>query len=109
MASLCGGIFLFKVVENVTYTQTVTAHLVGVCRTDTLARGSNFRRAFEFLVGSVKQTVCRHYQVCLFRYFQNFLDIDAAFFQIFCFFSEKHRVEHYAISDYVHLPMLENS
>ena len=53
------SILLLEVVEEVAHAQSVAAHLVGVGRTDALARGAYLRLAFRRLVGFVKQTVGR--------------------------------------------------
>ena len=59
------SIFLLEVVEEVAHTQSVAAHLVGLGRTDALARGTYLRLAFRRLVGFVEQTVGRQDKVRL--------------------------------------------
>ena len=65
MTCLVSGIFLFEVVEDVTDAQTITAGLVSISGTNTLARCSHLVLAFRSLVGGVEQTVSWHDEVCL--------------------------------------------
>ena len=77
MASLCGTVFGIEIMEEVAKTQTVAADLVGVCRADAFTGSSNLGTAFRTFIGRVEQTVCRHNQMHLLRYFQHFLKVDA--------------------------------
>ena len=65
MALFSRSIFLLEAVEEVAHAQSIAAHLVGVGRTDALARGAYLRLAFRRLVGFVEQTMGRQDEVRL--------------------------------------------
>ena len=109
VAGLGGGILLVEVVQQVAHAQTVAAHLVGIGRTDALARCTHFGIALGGLVGSVEQTVGGHDEMGLLRDVKALLQVVARCFERFGLSLEESRIEHYAISDDIHLVALENS
>ena len=64
MTCFVGSVLLGKVVEDVAYTQTVTAGLVRVGGADTLTCRTYLILTLGSLIGSIKQTVGRHDEVC---------------------------------------------
>ena len=60
MAGLVGGIFLFKVVEDIAYTQTIAGNLIGIGRTNALAGGTYLVLALLGLIGGIEQTMGGH-------------------------------------------------
>ena len=65
MACLGGSILFIEVVQQVTYTETVTADLVCICRADTFTSRTDLSGTFGSFVGSIQHTVGRQDQVCL--------------------------------------------
>ena len=65
MTCLMGSILLLEVVENIAYTQTVTAGFIGVSGAYALACRTNLVLSFGCFIGSIEQTVSRHDEVCL--------------------------------------------
>ena len=103
------GIFLIEVIQNIAHTQTVTADLVGVSRTDTLARSANLGFPFCRLVGFVQQAVGRQDQVRFLGYIETLRQRVSRLRQFFRLFHKQQRVKHHTIADDVHLAPLEDT
>ena len=73
VAGLC--IFLGKAVEDIPYTQTISAYFVCISRTDTFSCGADFSLAFRGFVGLVQQTMGRKDKMRLLGYIQTFVQI----------------------------------
>ena len=96
------GIALGKVLaQGIAYTETMTRNLVGICRADALACRTYLTAAHGALAGGIEKTVCRHYQMCLFRYFENRVEIDAIGLELLGLATEKHRVENDTITYHI--------
>ena len=67
MTGLRFGVFLGDVLENITYTQTITADFVGIGRADALAGGAHLVLALLGLIGSIEHTMGRHDEMGLLR------------------------------------------
>ena len=80
-----GCILSLEIVKYVTNTQSVAAHLVGICRTYALSGGANLVFTFLRLVGCIKYTVCRHNKMCLLRNMEALLQLVPAGFKCHCF------------------------
>ena len=109
MTGLGGSILLVEAVQNVTHAQTVTAHLVGIRRTDALTRGANLVLTLCSLIGSVQHTVRGHNQVCLLRDVQTRLQLVAARLQGLCLVHEEVRGKDHTVANDVDLATLENA
>ena len=59
VTSLCSSVFLIEIMKDITYTDTVTAYFIRICRTDPLTGSSHFGSSFGSFVSSVQDTVCR--------------------------------------------------
>ena len=59
VTSLCSSVFLIEIMKDITYTDTVTAYFIRICRTDPLTGSSHFGISFGSFVSSVQDTVCR--------------------------------------------------
>ena len=109
VARFGNSIFFIEIGKNIAHAQAVSAHFVGVCRTDALSGCPDFCIAFELFVGSVEETVGGHNEVGFARNFQHFLDVNTALLEVLCFVAEQNRVEHHAVADNINLPVLENA
>ena len=109
MTSLVGGIFLLEVLEDITYTQTVTGYLVGIGRTNTLAGCTYLALPLLSLVGCIEYTMSRHNQVSLLGDIQTGTQIMTALLQILGLCHEQIGSQHHAVTDDVHLSSLENT
>ena len=109
MAGLVGSILLFEVVEDVTYAQTVAAHLVSIGRANALTGGAYLVLALLCLVGSVEYAVGGHDEMCLLRNVQALTQLMAAGLQCLCLLHEEVGGEHDAIADNVYLATLEDA
>ncbi len=65
MACLGSGIFIIKIMQQVSHTQTVARNLVGIRRTDALSGSADFGRALCFFIGGIEFAVSGKYQVGL--------------------------------------------
>ena len=63
VSCLVGGIFLFKVFEDIPYPESVARHLVGVGRSDTFTCGTYFILTFSCLVSRIEDAMSRHDEV----------------------------------------------
>ena len=82
--------------------EAAARYLVGICRADAFARGADFGSAFGALSCGVEQAVGGHYQVCLFGYFEDRVQVYAIGFELLGFCAEQHGVEHHAVAYHVH-------
>jgi len=85
MTSFGGSIFLIKIIENITYTDSVTAYLICISRTDSLSGSTHFRIPFGGFVSSIQNTVCRQDKMCFFRNMQPVFQVMPRCFQSFGF------------------------
>ena len=59
VASFGSSIFLVEVIEDITYTNTVTAHLISISRADTFSGSTYFSIPLSGFISSIENTVCR--------------------------------------------------
>ena len=77
MAGFVGGIFLFKVVEDIAYAQTIAGNLIGIGGTDAFAGGTYLVLAFLGLIGGIEQTMGGHDEMGLLGDMQALLELMA--------------------------------
>ena len=63
MTVTCLPVLRLKTLQNIAHTQTVSADLIGVCRTDALAGRTDLRLPFCRFVGLIQKAVCRQNQM----------------------------------------------
>ncbi len=96
-------------VQQVAHADARAADLVGVGRTDALARGADLRAALRRLVGRVEGAVGRQDQVGLFRDAELRTQVVAAGREPLGLLAEEHGVEHHAVADDIGFAALENA
>ena len=109
MTSFGFSIFLFEVMQDITYTQTVTANLIGISRTDTFTRRAYFSITFRSFVSGVQYAVGRQDEMRFLRNMQARFQVMTGCFQCFSLCLEESRIKHHAITNDIHLVTLENS
>ncbi len=109
MALLVGGILRLEVIQDVTDTQSVAAHFVGIGRPDTLAGGAHLVFALGSLKRAVENAMGRHDQVSLIRDVQARLKLVSALGQLLGLAHKEVGGQHHAIADDIDLATLENS
>ena len=102
-------VFSLEIGQDVAHTQTVAAHLVGICGANALARRADFGLALGGFIGLVQQTVSRQDEVCFLRDEETLREVVAALSQFLSLFHEEQWVEHHAVADDVQLAALENA
>ena len=106
---LVGLVFSFEIIQDVAHAKTVAANLIGIGRTDTLARRTHLVLALGSLNGGIEQAMGRHDEVSLLRYVKTRLQFVSAAFQFTSLLHEKIRSQHNAVADDVDLSSLENA
>ena len=109
MTGLVGSILLLKAVEDIADTQTVTAYLVGIRRTDALAGSTYLILTLLCLVGSIEHAVGRHDEVSLLRNMKTLLQFVSTGLQRLSFLHEEVGSQYDAITNDVDLTTLEYS
>ena len=109
MTSFGSCIFFFKVMQNIAYTQSITAHLVRISRTNTFSGGSYFRISLGCFVCCIQNTMSRKNQMSFLRDVQTFFQRMSACFQRLSFCLEQRRIKYHSITNDVHFITLEYS
>ncbi len=109
MTLLVSLVFSLETLKNVAYTQTVTAHLVGISRADTLTGRTHLVLAFCSLKCTVENAVSRHDEMCLFRDTEMRMKLMSTLLKVLSLVHEKIRSQYYSIADVVDLTALEDS
>ena len=103
------SVFLVKIMQDVTHTHSVTAYLIRISGADTLTGSSHFSIALCSFVCGIQNTVRRQNEMCFLRNMQAFLQVVAGCFQRLRLCFEQRRIEHHAVTDYIHFITLKNS
>ena len=109
MTSLSLGVLLFKVIEDISHAQTITADLIRIGRTNTLTSSSNLILTLLSLISSVEHAMRRHDQMSLLRDMQTRMEIVTTGLQCFGLFHKEVGSQHNTITDNVHLTTLEDT
>ena len=109
VASFCRSIFLFKVMQDITYTNAITAHFIRISRTDTFSGSSYLSIAFGSFISRIQNTVCRQNEVRFLRNMQSLLEVMSRCLQRFCLSFEQSRIEHNTVTDDIYLVPLEDT
>ena len=107
MAGLGSRVFLIKVVQDVTHTQTVAADFIRISGADALACGSHLGVSLGCLVSGIQQAVGRQNEVGLLGDVQTFFQVVAGSLQCFGLGFEQSRVQYHPVTDDVYLIALE--
>ena len=94
--------------ENIPDAETVPADLVGICRADSLERGTDFPFPHGRFVGGVEKPVGRKDEMGFLGYLYPFLDGYTRFCNVFAFLPESDWVEHYAVAYDIRRILAEN-
>ena len=109
MAGFVGGIFLFKVVEDIAYAQTIAGNLIGIGGTDAFAGGTYLVLAFLGLIGGIEQTMGGHDEMGLLGDMQALLQFMAAGLERLGFLHEQVGSQYDTITDDIYLTTLEDA
>ena len=109
MAGFVGGIFLFEVVEDIAYAQTIAGNLIGIGGTNALAGGTYLVLAFLGLIGGIEQTVGGHDEMGLLGDMQALLQFMAAGLERLGFLHEQVGSQYDTITDDIRFSTLEDA
>ena len=95
--------------EDVAYTETVTADLVGIGRSDTFQCGADLALSGSCFVCRIQKPVCRQDKVSLLGNVQFGLGVDAHLADVAALLAECDRVKNHTVSDDVRGTLPENT
>ena len=102
-------ILSLEVIQNIANTQTSTAHLVGISRTNTLACSSHLVLTLRGFDGSIEHTMSRHDEMCFLRDIETALQVVTALLKILGLLHEKVGSQYHTITNDVYLATLKNT
>ena len=102
-------ILSLEVIQNVANTQTSTAHLIGISRTNALACSSHLVLTLRGFDGSIEHTMSRHDEMCFFRDIETALQVVTALLKILGLLHEKVWSQYHTITNDVYLATLKNT
>ena len=102
-------VFLFEVMKDITYTNTVTANFIRISRANAFTGCSYFRISLGCFVSSVQYAVCRKDEMSFLRNVQTLFQWVSRCFECLSFRFEQCRIEHYTVTDNIYLISLKNT
>ena len=96
------SIFLFEVMQDITYTHTVTANLISISRADTFTRRAYFSITFRSFVSGVQYAVGRQDEMRFLRDMQARFQVMTGCFQCFSLCFRRHRMLRFCFIDCIH-------
>ena len=102
-------VFLFEVMKDITYTNTVTANFIRISRANAFTGCSYFRISLGCFVSGVQYAVCRKDEMSFLRNMQTLFQWVSRCFECLGFRFEQCRIEHYTVTDNIYLISLKNT
>ncbi len=103
------SIFLVKILKDITHTQTITADLVGIRRSNAFSGRPHFVLAFSSLNSAVQNSMGRHNQMCFLGNVESGSQLMPTLLKIFSLVHKQIRSQNHTVANDIDLITLEDT